>query len=498
MAKNDTPRQEMPLLDIESRRRTFREVALGYTPEQAMMEARRCIQCKKPRCVPGCPVAVDIPKFVSQVADGDFLGAYETIKKTNSLPAIAGRVCPQEEQCEGVCVLSTKGQAVAVGRLERFVADFAGQVGRKEVPPQVRAEVGAPAVTAQPTGKRVAIVGAGPAGLTCAGELAVRGYAVTIFEALHRPGGVLVYGIPEFRLPKKIVHQEIDQLRDLGVEIVTNYVVGLRGSVDDLFAKGYDAVFIGTGAGLPKFLNIPGENLCGVFSANEYLTRVNLMEAYRYPESKTPVIMGRQVAVLGAGNTAMDSARTAVRLGAERVSIVYRRTHEEVPARAEEVEHAKEEGVEFKFLRAPVEILDDGKGWVRAMRCQVMELGEPDDSGRRRPVAVKGQEETVECDVIVNAVGSGSNQLLFRTAKDIQLTKWGNIVADEATGRTSKSGVYAGGDIVTGAATVILAMGAGRGAAIAIDQQLRNGGAGVSPACGAGVSPALGGGATGN
>ncbi len=451
----------MPTLELEKRKTTFREVALGYTPEQAMLEAQRCIQCKNPKCVPGCPVCVDIPAFLAKVAEGEFLEAYDIIKKTNALPAICGRVCPQEEQCEGVCVLGIKGEPVAIGRLERFVADYAATVDRKEV----RTDV-------EPTGKKVAIIGAGPAGLTCAGELAQKGHAVTVFEALHRPGGVLVYGIPEFRLPKQIVRDEIGQLQDLGVEIVTNYVVGLKASVDDLFEKDYDAIFIGTGAGLPKFLNIPGENLCGVFSANEYLTRVNLMEAYDYPRSNTPVIIGNRVAVLGAGNTAMDAARTAVRLGAEEVWIVYRRTNNEVPARAEEFEHAEEEGVIFKFLRSPVEINGNDEGWVTSMRCQVMVLGEPDDSGRRRPVAVEGEEETIECDVIVNAVGSGSNKLLFRTAPDIDLNKWGNIVTKDDSGETSKTGVYAGGDIVTGAATVILAMGAGREAAAAIHDNL--------------------------
>jgi len=462
--KEKTPRQEMPLLDLPTRKTTFREVALGYTSEQAVAEAKRCTRCKKPRCVPGCPVAIDIPKFIALTAEGKFLEAYDVIKETNALPAICGRVCPQEDQCEIVCVLAVKGEPVAIGRLERFVADYAASAGRKDIPPSVT-----------PTGKKVAIIGAGPSGLTCAGELAKRGHAVTIFEALHLPGGVLVYGIPEFRLPKRIVAAEINQLRDLGVEIVTNYVVGLRASVDDLFAKGYDAVFVGTGAGLPKFLNIPGENLCGVFSANEYLTRVNLMGAYDRENTATPIFVGKKVAVLGAGNTAMDSARTALRLGGDEVTIVYRRTRQEVPARAEEVGHAEEEGVEFRFLRAPVEILGDARGWVRAMRCQVMELGEPDESGRRRPVPIEGREETIECDAVVNAVGAGANKLLFRTAPDIELNKWGHIVTKGETGETTKRGVYAGGDIVTGAATVILAMGAGRTAAQAIHEYLMNG-----------------------
>jgi glutamate synthase (NADPH) small chain len=459
-----TPRQEMPLLDLPTRKTSFREVALGYTPEQAIAEAKRCIQCKKPRCVAGCPVAIDIPRFIGLIKEGKFLEAYGVIKETNALPAICGRVCPQEEQCEVVCVLAVKGEPVAIGRLERFVADYAFAMGKKDVPPAVT-----------PTGKKVAIVGAGPSGLTCAGELAKRGHAVTVFEALHLPGGVLVYGIPEFRLPKKIVSAEIAQLEDLGVEIVTNYVVGLRASVDELFQKGYDAVFVGTGAGLPKFLNIPGENLCGVFSANEYLTRVNLMGAWDRENTATPIFVGKRVSVLGAGNTAMDSARTALRLGADEVTIVYRRTRQEVPARAEEVAHAEEEGVEFRYLRAPVEILGDDKGWVRAMRCQVMELGEPDDSGRRRPVPIPGKEEVINCEVVVNAVGAGSNQLLFRTAPDIELNKWGHIVTKEETGETTKKGVYAGGDIVTGSATVILAMGAGRAAAQSIHEYLRNG-----------------------
>jgi glutamate synthase (NADPH/NADH) small chain len=456
--KEKIPRQKMPLLDLPTRKTSFREVALGYTPEQAIAEAKRCIQCKNPRCIPGCPVAIDIPRFIVLIAEGKFLEAYDVIKEANALPAICGRVCPQEDQCEVVCVLAVKGEPVAIGRLERFVADYAFSVNKKDVPPVVT-----------PTGKKVAIIGAGPSGLTCAGELAKRGHAVTIFEALHLPGGVLVYGIPEFRLPKRIVSAEIAQLQDLGVEIVTNYVVGLRASVDDLFRKGYHAVFVGTGAGLPKFLNIPGENLCGVFSANEYLTRVNLMGAYDRENAATPIFVGKRVSVLGAGNTAMDSARTALRLGADEVTIVYRRTRQEVPARAEEV------GVEFRYLRAPVEILGDERGWVRAMRCQVMELGEPDDSGRRRPVPIEGREEVIECEVVVNAVGAGSNQLLFRTAPDIELNKWGHIVTKGETGETSKKAVYAGGDIVTGSATVILAMGAGRTAAQAIHEYLLNG-----------------------
>ncbi|HBF33752.1 TPA: glutamate synthase (NADPH), homotetrameric [Candidatus Sumerlaeota bacterium] len=464
MQKSERPiRQEMPLLDLTARKTTFGEVARGYSREQAITEAKRCLQCKKPRCVTGCPVAIDIPRFIRLIAEEKFLEAYAVIRETNALPAVSGRVCPQENQCEGVCILGAKSEPIAIGRLERFVADYAAAVGTKDFKVQ----------RAPATGKKVAVVGAGPAGLTCAGELAKAGHTVTVFEALHKPGGVLVYGIPEFRLPKKIVAAEIDQLRTMGVEIKCNYVIGLTASVDELIAQGFDAVFIGTGAGLPKFLDIPGENLCGVFSANEYLTRVNLMKAYDRESSATPIHIGKHVVVLGAGNTAMDSARTAMRLGAESVKVVYRRTRDEVPARGEEVEHAMEEGIEFSFLRAPVRILGDERGWVSSMDCQVMELGEADASGRRRPVPVEGKEETLPCDLIINAVGSGSNKLLFRTAPDINLTKWGNIITTEETSATSKKGVFAGGDIVTGAATVILAMGAGRNAAVAMNEYLK-------------------------
>ncbi|MFP4379440.1 MAG: NADPH-dependent glutamate synthase [Candidatus Sumerlaeia bacterium] len=454
-------RHAMPTLEPDARRKSFSEVALGYDEEAAVAEANRCIQCKKPKCVPACPVAIDIPRFIGLIKDRKFIEAYKVIRETNSLPAVCGRVCPQEEQCEAGCILGIKGEPVAIGRLERFVADYAAAHGYEEEPPQV-----------SPTGKKVAIIGGGPASLTCAGECAKKGHAVTIFEALHKAGGVLSYGIPEFRLPKTIVDKEIDQLKKLGVEVRTNYVVGLKATVRELFEKGYDAIFVGTGAGLPKFLNIPGENLCGVFSANEYLTRVNLMNAYELERGKTPIFVGKQTAVLGAGNTAMDSARTALRLGSEKVTIVYRRTREEVPARAEEVDHAMEEGVEFRFLRSPVEIIGDEKGWVQSMRCQVMELGEPDDSGRRRPVPVEGQLETIECDLVINAIGSGANRLLFKTAPEIELNRWGNVVAEEESGQTKAPGVFAGGDIVTGAATVIQAMGAGRSAAMAIDNYL--------------------------
>lgn len=461
MSKMKLDRTPMALLDPESRCQSFEEVAQGYTREEALREAQRCIQCKKPLCVPGCPVAIDIPGFIREIARENFAEAYRILKRNNSLPAVCGRVCPQEEQCEGVCILGKKGEPVAIGRLERFVADWAAEAG-----------IGEEEVEPDPTGKKVAIVGAGPSGLTCAGELAKMGHEVTVFEALHKPGGVLVYGIPEFRLPKAIVAREIRQLEELGVKIVPNYVVGLKASVQELFDKGFDAVFIGTGAGLPKFLNIPGENLCGVFAANEYLTRVNLMEAYEAGSHGTPIFRGKHAVVLGAGNTAMDAARTALRLGARQVTIVYRRTRDEVPARAEEVDHAEEEGIIFHFLRSPIEIVGNDNGWVRSIICQVMQLGEPDASGRRRPLPVEGEREVIDCDLVVNAIGSGSNSLLFRTAPDITLNRWGNIVADESTGATSKEGVYAGGDIVTGAATVILAMGAGRSAAQAIHERL--------------------------
>jgi glutamate synthase (NADPH/NADH) small chain len=454
-------RVDMPRQDPGLRRRNFNEVATGYTEEQAIREASRCIQCKKPLCVPGCPVDIDIPRFIREIADRDFGAAIRTLKEKNSLPAICGRVCPQEDQCEKTCVLGRKGEPVAIGRLERFAADRetgASPVSISE--PKVR------------SGKKVAVIGAGPAGLTAAGELAKLGHEVTLFEALHKPGGVLVYGIPEFRLPKAIVEKECDYIRKLGVELRLNFVIGRSGTVDELLKNGYDAVFIGTGAGLPHFMNIPGENLNGIYSSNEFLTRVNLMKAYRFPEYDTPVHIGRNVAVVGGGNVALDAARCALRLGAENVHLVYRRGREQLPAREEEIENAFEEGIQPVFLTVPVEILGDENGWVRGLECIRMELGESDESGRRKPVPVSGSNHVLDVDMVIMAIGQGPNPLLTLTTPDLRLTKWGNIVADEETGRTSKRGVFAGGDIVSGAATVILAMGAGKKAALSIHQYL--------------------------
>jgi glutamate synthase (NADPH/NADH) small chain len=459
--KEKIPRQPMPEQDPKERSRNFKEVPYGYTPELAQKEASRCLQCKKPKCVEGCPVGVKIPEFVKLIADGDFIGAAKKLKEDNSLPAVCGRVCPQESQCESLCVLGKKDDPVAVGRLERFAADYERAQGTVELP-QI----------APSTGKKVAVVGSGPAGLTLAGDLIKYGHQVTIFEALHKPGGVLVYGIPEFRLPKAIVDAEVDYLKRLGVEIKYNYVIGKILSVDELFEMGYDAVFLGVGAGLPVFMNIPGENLCGIYSANEYLTRSNLMKAYLFPEYDTPIALGKNVAVIGGGNVAMDSARTALRLGADNVHIVYRRSKTELPARGEEVHHAEEEGVQFKFLTAPIRYIGNEDGWVVGMECIEMELGEPDDSGRRRPVPIEGSNFTLDVDLAVVAIGTGANPIITGTVPNLELNKWGYIVADEATGKTSREGVYAGGDIVTGAATVILAMGAGRNSSQAIHQYL--------------------------
>ena len=461
--KQRPPRQKMPEQSASERVRNFNEVPYGYTAELAQLEATRCLQCKKPACVPGCPVAVDIPGFISKVLEGDYLGAARIVKATNSLAAVCGRVCPQEEQCEKVCVLAKKGDPVAVGRLERFVADYEREHGTGELPPK-----------APPSGFKVAVVGSGPAGLTCAGELVKLGHQVTVFEALHKPGGVLVYGIPEFRLPKAIVQAEVDYLVRLGVQLELNSPVGKAETVDELLAGGYDAVFIGTGAGLPYFMGVPGENLIGVYSANEYLTRSNLMKAYRFPEFATPIIRGKKVATIGGGNVAMDSARTALRLGAAESTVVYRRSRQEMPARIEEIHHAEEEGVRLQLLTNPTRILGDQAGRVKGMECLRMELGEPDASGRRRPVPLAGSEFTIEVDTVVVAIGNGPNPLIPRTTPGLETGKHGNIVADEATGATSKPGVFAGGDIVTGAATVILAMGAGRRAAGAIDAHLRS------------------------
>lgn len=458
LIKDKTP---MPAQDAKTRIKNFNEVALGYTEEDALKEAERCIQCKKPKCREGCPVQVNIPEFISKVREKDFIGAANSIKQYNNLPAICGRVCPQENQCEKYCVVGKKGDPVGIGRLERFVADYAMKHDANKPEP------------VPSNGKKVAVVGAGPAGLTCAGDLRKMGYEVTVFEALHVPGGVLMYGIPEFRLPKAVVQQEIDTLRDLGVEIKVNSVIGKIDNVNQLLEQGFDAVFIGTGAGLPYFLNIPGENYNGVYSANEFLTRVNLMKGYLFPEYDTPVKIGRRVAVCGAGNVAMDAARTALRLGAEEVYIVYRRSKAEIPARAEELEHALEEGVQLKLLTSPVEIFGDENGWVTGMKCLRYELGEPDESGRRRPIPIEGSEFTMEVDTVIMAIGQGPNPLVPSTTEGLETTKWGTIVADEETGQTSLEGVFAGGDIVTGAATVILAMGAGKKAAQAIDAYLK-------------------------
>jgi glutamate synthase (NADPH/NADH) small chain len=464
MLEKANKREAMPKQDPKLRVQNFNEVALGYTKERALREASRCLACKKSPCIAGCPVDIDIPGFIALMRQGDFIGAIHKIKEKNSLPAICGRVCPQEVQCEASCVLSKKGQPIAVGRLERFVADYEFQQGDIRVPKNPR-----------PTGKKVAVIGAGPAGLTAASDLIKMGHSVTVFEALHRSGGVLVYGIPEFRLPKWIVQRESEYIAKLGAEIRVSQVVGKSFTIDDLFRNGYDAVFIGTGAGLPYFMKIPGENLNGVYSANEFLTRVNLMKAYLFPEFQTPVHYGRNIAVVGGGNVAMDSARTSLRLGAENVYLIYRRAREQMPARDEEIENAFEEGVQPRLLTTPTRILGNERGWVKGIECLEMELGEPDESGRRRPIPKKGSEHVIDVDMVIMAIGQGPNPLLTSTTPDLELTKTGNIVADEATGKTSKKGVFAGGDIVTGAATVILAMGAGKKAAQAIDAYLKDG-----------------------
>ena len=449
----------MPSRDPEVRRRSFEEVALGYTEAMAIDEADRCLSCKNMPCVAGCPVGISIPSFIQKVKTGEFEEAYRIITESSALPAVCGRVCPQETQCEGKCVRGIKGEPVAIGRLERFVADYHNE------------HVAAPANKALPNGHRVAVVGSGPAGLTCAGTLAQKGYDVTVYEALHTAGGVLVYGIPEFRLPKAIVAKEVDSLRAMGVKIETNTVVGRTVSVEELMAEeGFEAVFIGSGAGLPRFMNIKGENLKGVYSANEFLTRVNLMKAYR-EDSDTPVLRARRVVVVGGGNVAMDAARCAMRLGAEEVSIVYRRSLEELPARREEVEHAMEEGIQFRLLNNPVEILGDERGFVQKVKCVRMELGEPDESGRRSPVEIPDSEYTLDCDCIIMSIGTSPNPLIKDTTKGLEVNRRGGIVVTES-GKTSLDGVYAGGDAVTGAATVILAMGAGKTAAEAIHEEL--------------------------
>jgi glutamate synthase (NADPH/NADH) small chain len=458
--KPKVPRQKMPEQEPKVRARNFDEVPFGYTPDLAQLEASRCLQCKKPKCIEGCPVEVEIPAFVKLISEGDFAGAARKLKLRNSLPAICGRVCPQEDQCEKVCIVGKKDQPVAVGRLERFAADWERTKGEVTIPEK-----------APTTGKKVAVVGSGPAGLTLAGDLILKGHEVTIFEALHKTGGVLIYGIPEFRLPKAIVQAEVNYLEKLGVKVECNCVIGRIETVDELL-KEYDAVFLGLGAGLPQFLNVPGENFCGVYSANEYLTRSNLMKAYLFPKYDTPIARGKNVAVFGAGNVAMDSARTALRLGADTVRIVYRRSRDEMPARIEEVHHAEEEGVQFYLLTAPTKFLGDDNGWVTGVECLRMELGEPDESGRRRPVPIQGSEFQLECDMAVVAIGAGANPLLPTQTPGLELNKRGYIVADLETGKTTKPRVWAGGDIVTGSATVILAMGAGRKAANSIHEYL--------------------------
>jgi len=464
--KKKIPRQKMREQPPDERIRNFDEVPFAYDPDTARLEASRCLQCKKPACVSGCPVEIDIPRFIAAIRDGEFLEAARVLKMTNSLPAVCGRVCPQEDQCEKLCVLGKKGEPVAIGNLERFAADYEREHGAAEepkLPPR--------------NGRKVAVVGAGPAGLTVAGDLVKMGYDVTIFEAFHKAGGVLVYGIPEFRLPKAIVQAEVEYLERLGVKIELNSVIGRIDTVDDLLKQGFDAVFIGTGAGLPRFLGIPGENLSGVYSANEYLTRSNLMKAYRFPEYHTPIIRSRRAAVIGAGNVAMDAARTARRLGAE-VTIVYRRSRAEAPAREEEIRHAEEEGIIFNFLMTPVRILGDEEGRVRAIECIKMKLGEPkaDDKGRVRrvPIPIDGSETTLEVDTVIEAISSGVNPLIPSTTPDLETDEWGHIKAEEDSCQTSKPGVFAGGDIVTGAATVIEAMGAGKRAARAIDRYIKS------------------------
>ena len=458
MPNMNPKKNPMPSQEPDVRNHNFNEVALGYTEEMALDEAARCLNCKNMPCVAGCPVNIHIPEFIAKIRELDFEGAYQAISRDSSLPAVCGRVCPQETQCESKCVRGIKGEPVGIGRLERFVADWHN------------AHAGAPAAPAESNGHKVAIVGSGPSGLTCAGDLARKGYKVSVFEALHTAGGVLVYGIPEFRLPKAIVQKEIDNLIAMGVDVETNMVIGKTLTIDELFDMGYEAVFIGSGAGLPMFMNIPGENLKGVYSANEFLTRINLMKAYR-ENSDTPILHGRSVAVVGGGNVAMDAARCARRLGAE-VKIVYRRSESELPARREEVEHAKEEGIEFCLLTSPLSIKGDENGNVCAMNCQKMELGEPDASGRRRPIPLEGSEYDIDVDCVIMALGTSPNPLIKSTTKGLDVNRKGGIIVEEATGKTSRDGVYAGGDAVTGAATVISAMGAGKTAAKAIDEYL--------------------------
>ena len=462
MAKKEKiPRQAMPKQTPEERIRNFQEVALGFTEELAIKEAKRCLLCPRPFCVDGCPVHINIPAFIKLVAEGDFIGAVKVIKKDNVLPAICGRVCPQEDQCEKKCIVGIKGEPVAIGRLERFVADYEAKKGKIEVP-EIK----------EKKGIKVAVVGSGPGGLTCAADLAKMGYDVTLFEALHKPGGVLVYGIPEFRLPKDIVAREVNLLSKMGVDIRVDVVVGKSISLQELFEKGYKAIYLGLGAGLPKFMHIEGENLLGIYSANEFLTRINLMKAYKFPEYDTPIEIGNKVAVIGAGNVAMDSVRSALRIGAKEAHIVYRRSRKEMPAREEEIENAEEEGIIFDFLVNPKRFIGDEQGWVKGIELIKMKLGEPDASGRRRPIPIEGSEFIFPVDTVVVAIGQGPNPLLLDTTPEIKRNKWGYIDADMETGKTSMEGVYAGGDIVTGEATVIEAMGFGRRAAKAMDEYL--------------------------
>jgi len=448
--------------DVQERIHNFYEVALGYNEEEAIAEAERCLQCPKPRCVQGCPVSVPIPEFIKKIKERDFIGASEKIKEKNSLPAVCGRVCPQEHQCQKMCVLGKIGDPISIGRLERFASDYERKKG-----------VSVPEKADYPVTGRVAIVGSGPAGLTAAADLAKRGHEVVMFESLHYAGGVLMYGIPEFRLPKEIVQAEVEYIKKLGVDIKTNYTVGRIYTIDELFEQGFDAVFVGSGAGLPNFMRIPGENLGGVYSANEFLIRVNLMKGYMFPEYDTPIRIGKKVAVIGGGNVAMDAARCSLRLGADEVYIVYRRSKEELPARAEEVENAEEEGIIFKLLTNPVRFVGDETGWVKGMECIRMQLGEPDASGRRRPVPIEGSEFMMDVDTVVIAIGQTPNPLIQRTTEGLEVTKWGTIVADPETGATTKEGVYAGGDVVSGAATVISAMGAGKKAATSIHEYIQ-------------------------
>ncbi|MBA7599073.1 Glutamate synthase [NADPH] small chain [subsurface metagenome] len=459
-------RSQRPMLeqDPKKRIRNFDEVPLGYTAEDSIYEAQRCLQCDPPLCVGGCPAEVHIPQFIRKIVEEDFASAYLEILKTNNLPAMCGRVCPQEEQCQRVCVYNKMGEPIAVGRLERFVSDWARKQDTKEELPEIKKK-----------GKRVAVVGSGPAGLTCAADLAKMGHDVMIFEALHKPGGVLTYGIPEFRLPKRIVESEVDKIKELGVKVVTDFVVGLTKGVDEL-ADEFDAIFLANGAGAPQFMHIPGENLNDVYSANEFLTRSNLMKAYKFPEFDTPIKVGKKVAVIGAGNVAMDAARTALRLGAKEVRVVYRRTKEEAPARAEEIAHTEEEGIVFDFLTLPVRVLGDEKGNVTGMECIKMRLGEPDESGRRKPLPIEGSNFVMQVDMVINAIGATANPIVARSATSVQTNKRGYFTVDEKTRATSREGIFAGGDITRGSATVISAIGDGKKAARAIDGYLSSGG----------------------